>query len=140
MMLKPIKKYRSGVLMRNKYRRQIDSSAENRVTCVITLSEDDDPKADAQSKHKQSMPAANQEAFKKDKFKSVTSIVSAVSDVGLEYDYYDYDVGNACAVPGSIFGMETNLAAWSLDINDLDIKSPDELSTFTLKETTKGMN
>lgn len=45
---------------------------------------------------------------------SSVSDVSSVNgtDTEMEYDYYDYDMDNASAVPGSLFGMDPLLLAW----------------------------
>lgn len=45
---------------------------------------------------------------------SSVSDVSSVNgtDTEMEYDYYDYNMDNASAVPGSLFGMDPLLLAW----------------------------
>lgn len=60
---------------------------------------------------------------------SVSELSVAGTEADLEYDYYDYDVGNASAAPGSLFGMDPTLMPWMIDIDDLDIKSPDQLTS-----------
>lgn len=60
---------------------------------------------------------------------SVSEISMTGAEMELEYDYYDYDVGNASAAPGSLFGMDPTLVPWMIDIDDLDIKSADQLAS-----------
>ena len=43
---------------------------------------------------------------------SASEVSMAGTEVDLEYDYYDYDMDNACAVPGSLFGLDPTLMPW----------------------------
>ncbi|XP_076069568.1 thrombospondin-1 like protein golden goal [Oratosquilla oratoria] len=43
---------------------------------------------------------------------SVSEISMAGTEMELEIDYYDYDVCNASAVPGSLFGLDPSLMPW----------------------------
>lgn len=74
---------------------------------------------------------------------------SSVSDMSmnggeLEFDYYDYDMDNASAVPGSLFGMDPLLLAWApclapspspesetIPLNPLNISPPSPAATPT---------
>lgn len=44
---------------------------------------------------------------------SVSEMSFNGTDTEMEYDYYDYDMDNALAVPGSFFGMDPLLLAWA---------------------------
>lgn len=48
-------------------------------------------------------------------------------DSELELDYYDYNVANASAVPGSYLGMDPAFLVWIPPIEDLHLDTEDLL-------------
>jgi len=50
----------------------------------------------------------------------------STAGIDLEYDYYDYDMENASAVPGSLFGLDPTLMPWLPSILNIDEADDDE--------------
>ncbi|KAF2357015.1 Thrombospondin type-1 (TSP1) repeat [Trinorchestia longiramus] len=70
------------------------------------------------------------------KISSVTNIHSSstselsVNGADLEFDYYDYNMENASAVPGSLFGLDPTLMPWLPSILNIS-EVNEEMDTYT---------
>ena len=67
----------------------------------------------------------------------LASSASELSTAGadLEFDYYDYDMENASAVPGSLFGLDPTLMPWLpsiLNINEIEDEETEIYSKHSL--------
>ncbi|XP_045585383.2 uncharacterized protein gogo isoform X2 [Procambarus clarkii] len=72
---------------------------------------------------------------------SVSDMSVNGTDTEMEYDYYDYDMDNASAIPGSLFGMDPLVLAWAppFFLGPDDISPSDEgipLNMLGLSEAT----
>ena len=47
----------------------------------------------------------------------------------LEFDYYDYDMTNASAMPGSLFGLDPTLMPWLPSILNIDEAAEQQVMT-----------